>query len=158
MSQWLTLKLIYCSPENGNSKTGLCSKSSSTSFLICGCTKHQGKGCFLPTVGGCWDRLPQKIMKNYNCSKIRTVSPVKPWTPEKISGMFIVLWPIRCKMKPQKIADKWQQGSVMTWYETTSWLFLLCQIFNFPFGSLWFFDHKPTPVTWFGLFKNQTTQ
>ena len=26
---------------------------------------------------------------------------VKPWTPEKISGMFIVSRPIRCEMKPQ---------------------------------------------------------
>ena len=66
-----------------------------------------------------------------------TVFPVKPWTPEKISGMFIVSRPIRCEMKPQKITDKPQQGSVTTWYETTSRLFLLQEIFNFPFGSLW---------------------
>ena len=33
-----------------------------------------------------------------------TVFPVKPWTPEKISGMFIVSRPIRCEMKPQKIS------------------------------------------------------
>ena len=74
--------------------------------------------------------------------------------------MFIVLRPIRCEMKPQKITDKPQQGSVMTWYQTTSWLFLLQEIFN----SLWvsqkkiFFDHKPTPVTWFRLLKNQSTE
>ena len=79
-----------------------------------------------------------------------TVFPIKPWTPEKISGMFIVSRPIRCEMKPQEITDKSQQGSVTTWYETTSWLFLQQEIFN----SLWislkklFFDHKPTPVTW----------
>ena len=66
-----------------------------------------------------------------------TVFPVKPWTLEKISGMFIVSRPIRCEMKPQKITDKPQQGSVTTWYETTSWLFLLQEIFNFPFGSPW---------------------
>ena len=67
-----------------------------------------------------------------------TVFPVKRWTPEKISGMFVVSRPIRCKIKLQKITDKPQQGSVMTWYETwTSWLFLLQEIFNFPFGSLW---------------------
>ena len=52
-----------------------------------------------------------------------TVFPGKPWTPEKISGMFIVSRPIRCEMKPQKITFKQQQGSVTTWYETTSWLF-----------------------------------
>ena len=46
--------------------------------------------------------------------------------------MFIVSRPIRCEMKPQKITDKPQQGS-----ETTSLLFLLQEIFNFPFGSLW---------------------
>ena len=66
-----------------------------------------------------------------------TVFPVKPWTPEKISGMFIVSWPIRCENKPQKITDKPQQGSVTTWYETTSWPFLLRKIFNFPIVSLW---------------------
>ena len=62
-----------------------------------------------------------------------TVVPTKPWTLEKISGMFIVSRPIRCEMKPQKITDKPQQGSVTTCYETTSWLFLLQEIFN----SLW---------------------
>ena len=40
-----------------------------------------------------------------------TVFPVKPWTPEKISGMFIVSRTIRCEMKSQKITDKPQQGS-----------------------------------------------
>ena len=64
------------------------------------------------------------------------VFPVKPWTPEKISGMFIVLWPIRCEMKPQKITDKSQQGSV-TLYETMSWSVFLREMFNFPFVSLW---------------------
>ena len=38
-----------------------------------------------------------------------TVFPIKPWTLEKISGMFIVSQPIRCEMKPQKITDKPQQ-------------------------------------------------
>ena len=66
-----------------------------------------------------------------------TVFPIKPWTLEKISGMFIVSQPIRCEMKPQKITVKPQQGSVTTWYKTTSWLFLLQEIFNFPFRSLW---------------------
>ena len=70
-------------------------------------------------------------------NELFTVFPIKPWTPEKISGMFIVSRPIRSEMKPQKITDKPQQGSVTTWYETTSRLFLLQEIFNFPFGSLW---------------------
>ena len=61
-----------------------------------------------------------------------TVFPVKPWTPEKISGMFIVSLPIRWEMKPQKITDKPQQGSVTTWYETASWVFLLQEILIFP--------------------------
>ena len=39
-----------------------------------------------------------------------TVFPVKPWTPEKISWMFIVSLPIRCEMKSQKITGKRQQG------------------------------------------------
>ena len=46
---------------------------------------------------------------------------VKPWTLEKIPGMFIVSWPISCEMKPQKVTDN----------------FLLQEIFNFPFVSLW---------------------
>ena len=53
-----------------------------------------------------------------------TVFPVKPWTPEKISGMFIVSRPIRCEMKPQNITDKPQNGLITTSYETTSLLFL----------------------------------
>ena len=66
-----------------------------------------------------------------------TVFPVKPWTPEKICGMFIASWPIRCEMKPQKITEKPQQGSVTTWNETTSWPYLLQEIFNFSIVSLW---------------------
>ena len=37
--------------------------------------------------------------------------------------MFIVSRPIRREMKPQKMTGKQQQGSVTTWYETTSWPF-----------------------------------
>ena len=55
----------------------------------------------------------------------------KPWTQEKISGMFIVSRPIRSEMKPQKITAKPQHGLVTTWFETTSWVFLPRQIFNF---------------------------
>ena len=72
--------------------------------------------------------------------------------------MFIVSWPIICENKPQKITDKPQQGSVTTWYETTSWPFLLRKIFNFPIVSLWksyFFYHKPTLVTRFRLFRKR---
>ena len=75
-------------------------------------------------------------VKNVKNVKWITVFPIKPWTLEKISGMFIVSRPIRCEMKPQKITDKPQQGSVTTWYETTSWLFLLQEIFNFLWISL----------------------
>ena len=46
--------------------------------------------------------------------------------------MFIVSRPIRCEMKPQKITDKPQQGSVTTWYETTSWLFPATRNLQFP--------------------------
>ena len=66
-----------------------------------------------------------------------TVFPVKLWTPKEISRMFIVLRLIRHGVKLQKITDKPQQGSVTTWYETTSWPFLLREIFNFSFVSLW---------------------
>ena len=68
---------------------------------------------------------------------IFTVFPIKPGTPEKIFGMFIVLRPIRCEMRLQKVTDKPQQESATTWYETTSWSFRLREIFNFPFVSLW---------------------
>ena len=63
-----------------------------------------------------------QLPRNLQCSnrnqnykeriKIITVFPVKPWTPEKISGMFIVSRPIRCKMKPPKITDKPQNGLI----------------------------------------------
>lgn len=49
-------------------------------------------------------------------------------TLETISGMFIASWSIICKMKPQKIKDKPQQGSVTTLYETLRWLFLIREI------------------------------
>ena len=61
---------------------------------------------------------------SYMYLQLITVIPVKPWTPEKISGMFIVLRPIRSAMKPQKITAKPQHALVTTWFETTSWLFL----------------------------------
>ena len=51
--------------------------------------------------------------------------------------MLIVSRTIRFKMKPQKITDKTQRGSVTTWYKTISWPFLWREIFNFPFVSLW---------------------
>ena len=59
---------------------------------------------------------PEKIWflwRSTSESTLFTVFPVKPWTPEKISGMFIVSRPIRCEMKPQKITDKPQQGSLL---------------------------------------------
>ena len=58
------------------------------------------KKCY--QMGSCWLRI--------------TAFPAKPWTPEKISGMFIVLGPIRCEMKPQKITDKPQQGSLSHYF------------------------------------------
>ena len=69
-----------------------------------------------------------------------TVFPVKPWTPGKISGMFIVSRPIRCEMKPQKITDKPQNGLFTTWHETTSSLFLPRGIFNFAVFKYWSFS------------------
>ena len=66
-----------------------------------------------------------------------TVFPLKPWTPDKISGMLIVSWPIRCEMKPQQITAKPQHGVVTTWQETTSWLFLPWQIFMFTVIKRW---------------------
>ena len=66
---------------------------------------------------------------------------LKPWTPEKISGMFIVSRPIRSEMKPQKITAKPRHALVTTWFET-SWLF-------FP-NELGFLPRL--------TFKNQTTE
>ena len=65
------------------------------------------------------------------------VFPVKPWTPEKMSGMFIVSRPIRFGMKPQKITAKPQHGVVTTWRETTSWLCVPRQIFMFTVIKCW---------------------
>ena len=39
--------------------------------------------------------------------------------------------PIGCKMKPQRIIAKAQHWLVTTWHETTSWLFLIQEVFNF---------------------------
>ena len=46
------------------------------------------------------------ILNNWFAMNWFTVFPVEQWTPEKISGMFIVSWPIRCEMKPQQITAK----------------------------------------------------
>ena len=61
-----------------------------------------------------------------------TVVPVKPWTPEKISGMFIVSRPFRCKMKPQKITDKPQQDQSRRDTKKTSWPFFYEKSSIFP--------------------------
>ena len=50
-------------------------------------------------------------------------------------------------MKAQKITDKPQQESVTTFWEIPLDL-----------SEKAIFDHKPTPVTWFRLFKHQTTE
>ena len=86
-----------------------------------------------------------------------TVFPVKPWTPEKISGMFIVSRPIRCEMKPQKITTNcsWDQSRLDTKQQAR-----LSSARNLQFSlciSIYFY-HKPKLVTWFRLFKNQTTE
>ena len=65
---------------------------------------------------------------------------LKPWTPEKISGMLIVSRPIRCEMKPQKITDKPQNRLITTWHETASSLFLPRGIFNFAVFKYWNFS------------------
>ena len=57
-----------------------------------------------------------------------TVFPEKPWTPEKISGKFIVSQPIRCEMKPQN----WL---ITTRHETKSSLLLPRRIFNWLFSN-----------------------
>ena len=77
-----------------------------------------------------------------------TVFPVKPWTPEKISGMFIVSRPIRCEIKPQKITDKPQNGLITTWHETTSSLFLPRVIFNFAVFKYWSFSFSTAALSW----------
>ena len=90
-----------------------------------------------------------------------TVFPVKPWTPKKIAGMFIVSRPIRWEMKPQKITDKQQQGTSHDLIRNNELAFSSTRNLEF---SLWIslkkllFDHKATQVTWFRLFKNQTTE
>ena len=82
------------------------------------------------------------VIKTYQiwflCCHLRysfTVFSVKPWRPEKFSGLFIVSRPIRCEMKPHKITAKPQHWLVTTWRETTSWLSLLREIFNFKYWN-----------------------
>ena len=77
-----------------------------------------------------------------------TVFPVKPWTPEKMSGMFIVSCPIRCEMKPQKITAKPQHWLVTTWRETTSWLFLPREIVKFFFLDFGFDRIDMNDILW----------
>ena len=72
-------------------------------------------------------------ISNYSLSR-KTVNRL-----EKISGMFIAARPIRCEMKQQKITAKPQHGLVTTWHETTSWLFLPRQVFNFTVFKYWNF-------------------
>ena len=76
-----------------------------------------------------WKENPFNSCKCYSLSR-KTVNT------REISGMFVSR-SFRCQMKPQKITNKPQQGSVTTWYEKTSWPFCLREIFNFPFVSLW---------------------
>ena len=71
---------------------------------------------------------------------------------------FIVLQPVTCDMKPRKITDKPLQGSVMTWYEATTWPFLLQESVFLLYLSgkklhNIIFYQKPTLVTWFCLFE-----
>lgn len=82
------------------------------------------------------------LSANFNFSICQiTVFPIKPGTPEKICWMFIVLRPIRCEMKPQKVTAKPQQlerfGLVTTWHETMLWLFFYHdKISILPFSNL----------------------
>ena len=80
---------------------------------------------------------------------------VKPWTPEKISGMFILSRPITCEMKPPKITDKPHQGSVTNWCKTNELALSSTRNLQFSFVSLWksHFYYKPTLVTWICLLK-----
>ena len=63
--------------------------------------------------------------------------------------MFIVSRPIRSEMKRQKITAKPQHALVMTWFETTSWLFLITN---------WLFFPRTGFSSTTNLFKNQTTK
>ena len=59
----------------------------------------------------------------FNAFYSLTVFPVKLWTPQKISGMCIVLPPIRCEMELQKITNKPQHWLVMTCWEQRAGFF-----------------------------------
>ena len=63
---------------------------------------HSIYECFNPKIISCLHVTPLSVAL--------TVIPVKPWTPEKIYGMIIVLRPIRSEMKPQKITAKPWEG------------------------------------------------
>ena len=61
--------------------------------------------------------------------------------------MFIVSRPIRREIKLQKMTGKQQQGSVTTWYETTSWPF-----FFYKKSSMFRLDLSEKAIFWL---KNQ---
>ena len=65
------------------------------------------------------------MSKVYNyANNLFSLFPVKLRAPEKFLESLLFR-DQSDEMKPQKIMDKPQQGSVVTWYETTSWPFLL---------------------------------
>ena len=75
--------------------------------------EYLDRGASKELINPLWLRIYRFLWRSTSESTLFTVFPVKPWTPEKISGMFIVSRPIRCEMKPQKITDKPQQGSLL---------------------------------------------
>ena len=87
-------------------------------YLTCHCHPHLP--CFL------WCFCIPIIL---SLCRLITVFPVKPWTPEKIYGMFIVLRPIRWDMKPQKITTKTWHWLVVTWSKTMSCCFFFYKDF-----------------------------
>ena len=102
-------------------------------------TERSGRSsCFWPTMNSL---MPSKKRRfALRLFAYFTVFPVKPWTPENISGMFIVPRPIRCEMKPQKLTAKPQNELITTWHETTHSLFLPRGIFNFAVFKCWNFS------------------
>ena len=75
-------------------------------------------------------------------------------------------WNVYCfatiQMQDETAKDNGQTaaGSVTTWYEKISWPFFYekSSIFPLYFSEKAIFYHKPTLVTWFRLFKTQTTE
>lgn len=83
-------------------------------------TNKNSKNILFPSCIGNGETCIPFKKHTLNWQNAYNVIPIKPWTPEKISEMFIVSQPIRYEIKTCKL----QHGLDTTWHGTTSWLWM----------------------------------